>query len=109
VSNPQEQYTEVLQSSQQAVIGALDSMSKAAQQAFSVVPNAPIAPVDPTEVIDQVFDFAGQLLESQRAFAKSLTQASNQMGDNLRTQAENAAQQAGDVVAKGRKRQPAAS
>ena len=109
MSNPQEQYTEVLQNSQQAVIGALDSMSKAAQQAFSAVPNAPVAPVDPTEVIDQVFDFAGQLLESQRAFAKSLTQASSQMGDNLRTQAENTAQQAADVVAKGKKQQPAAS
>jgi hypothetical protein len=109
MSNSQEQYTEVLQSSRQAVVGALDSMSKAAQQAFSVVPNAAIAPVDPSEVIDQVFHFAGQLLESQRAFAKGLAQASNQVGDSLRTQAEATVQQAADVVGKDKKRQSAAS
>jgi hypothetical protein len=91
MATPQEQYTEALRTGQEAVTGAVDSWTKAAQQAFGLTPSAaPFPVVDPAQLIDQVFDFAEKLLESQRQFAKNLAEASVQMGDTLRQQAETA-------------------
>jgi acetyl-CoA carboxylase carboxyltransferase component len=76
MTSVQEQYAESLRSSQAAVVQAMESWTKSAQSAFS--PTAPDAAVtvSPEQVIDQVFDFAEQMLEMQRKFAKSLaTQA----------------------------------
>jgi acetyl-CoA carboxylase carboxyltransferase component len=98
MANPQDQYTEALRSSQEAVAGALDGWTKAATQAFGMVPNAPLPAVDPAQVIDQVFDFAERLLESQRQFAKSLAEASAQVSDTMRQQAESTAGKAAETA-----------
>jgi acetyl-CoA carboxylase carboxyltransferase component len=98
MANPQDQYTDALRTSQEAVAGALDSWTKAAQQAFGVIPNTPFSPVDPGQIIDQVFDFAERLLETQRQFAKSLAEASVQASDTLRQQAESSADKAAETT-----------
>lgn len=84
MSTPQEQYLD-------AMSAAADSWAKAAQQFFNTTPQAsfPVASVDPSEVIDQVFDFAEQFLAAQRQFAKSLATASGTVADTMRSQAES--------------------
>ncbi len=73
MATPQEQYLESLRNGQQAVVQAMEAWTKSAQQAFggseaSKAGNA----VNPDVVIDQVFDFAEQMLAMQRRFAKAL-------------------------------------
>jgi hypothetical protein len=46
--------------------------------------------VDPNQVIDQVFDFAGKILEVQREFAKNLASTAAAAGETTRQQAEAA-------------------
>ena len=80
MSSPADQYNESLKKSQQAVLDAIEAWTKSAQNAFSV-PTATLAgPQTPDQVIDQVFDFAEQMLAVQRQFAKNMTAvaASNQ-------------------------------
>ncbi len=83
MSTPQEQYLD-------AMNAAADSWAKAAQQFFQATPQTsfPVSSVDPSEVIDQVFDFAEQFLSAQRQFAKSLATASSNVADTMRSQAE---------------------
>ena len=72
MSSPTEQYTESLKKSQQAVLDAIEAWTKSAQSAFSA-PAARLArPENPDQVIDQVFDFAEQMLAVQRQFAKNM-------------------------------------
>lgn len=78
----QEQYTEIVKQSQDAVQTAVDSWSRTVQDAFGQLPTA--APVDPNQVIDQVFDFAGTLLGAQRDFAKHLVSTSAAAADTIR-------------------------
>jgi hypothetical protein len=80
MSSVQEQYTESLKKSQQAVLDAFEAWTKSAQSAFSTPGVTVPAQPGPDQVIDQVFDFAEQMLAVQRQFAKSLaaTAATNQ-------------------------------
>ena len=72
MSSPTEQYTESLKKSQEAVLDAIQAWTKSAQNAFSV-PTAGLAgQANPDQVIDQVFDFAEQMLAVQRQFAKNM-------------------------------------
>jgi hypothetical protein len=76
MSSPQEQYTESLKQSQKAVLDAFEAWTKSAQSAFSAPTAASVAsPMRPDQVIDQVFDFAEQMLAVQRQFAKSMAAA----------------------------------
>ena len=69
----QEQYIESLRNGQQAVVQAMEAWATAAQKAFGAAPNVGASSaVDPQLVIDQVFDFAEQMLAMQRRFAKAL-------------------------------------
>lgn len=72
MSSPTEQYTESLKKSQEAVFDAIQAWTKNAQNAFSApaasLPGQPNA----NQVIDQVFDFAEQMLAVQRQFAKNM-------------------------------------
>ena len=78
MSSAQEQYTESFKKSQQAVLDAFEAWTKTAQSAFTA-PAASAAPQFGTDqVIDQVFDFAEQMLAVQRQFAKSLAATANQ-------------------------------
>ena len=72
MTNPQEQYMESLRNGQQAVVQAMEAWTKSAQKAFGASSAGATSAVDPEVVIDQVFDFAEQMLAMQRRFAKAL-------------------------------------
>jgi len=86
----QEQYTEIVKQSQEAVLTAVEAWTKTVQDAFGQLPTASV-PVDPNQVIDQVFDFAGKLLAAQRDFAKNLVHTSTSVAETLRQSATKAA------------------
>ena len=71
MSSPSEQYAESLKTSQQAVLDAMETWTKNAQSAFRA-PSLSQAGQQTDQVIDQVFDFAEQMLAMQRQFAKSV-------------------------------------
>ena len=72
MSSPTEQYTESLKKSQEAVLDAIQAWTKSAQNAFSVPAAGLSGQTNPDQVIDQVFDFAEQMLAVQRQFAKNM-------------------------------------
>jgi hypothetical protein len=78
MSSAQDQYAESLKKSQQAVLDAFEAWTKSAQSAFSTPTASVASPLRPEQVIDQVFDFAEQMLAVQRQFAKSLAATANQ-------------------------------
>jgi len=90
VTTIQEQYTEIVKQSQEAVLTAVEAWTKTVQDAFGQLPAASV-PVDPEQVIDQVFDFAGKLLAAQRDFAKNLVHTSTSVAETLRQSATKAA------------------
>ena len=75
MSSAQEQYTESLKKSQQAVLDAFEAWTKSAQSAFRTPKANLTGQLRPDQVIDQVFDFAEQMLAVQRQFAKGLAAA----------------------------------
>jgi len=72
MTSPQEQYADSLRSGQEAVAKAIDAWTKSAQSAFGTQSSATAGSFDPNQVIDQVFDFAEQMLRAQREYAKTL-------------------------------------
>lgn len=70
------QYQQVLQQTQEAALAAVDSWTKVVQDSVGQLPTAPTAQVDPTQVVDQVFDFAEKMLDMQRDFTKRLLESS---------------------------------
>jgi hypothetical protein len=94
MSTPQEQYRQVVQSSQEAVLNAVDTWTRTVQETVGSLPT-PAAQVDPTQVIDQVFDFAEKMLEMQRDFAKNLVQASATVADSATRGVQDATETAG--------------
>lgn len=72
MSTPAEQYAESLKKNQQAVLDAFEAWTKSAQGAFSTPAAGVPSQLRPDQVIDQVFDFAEQMLAVQRQFAKSM-------------------------------------
>lgn len=92
MTSPQDKYADVMRSSQEAVVEAFESWTKNAQNAMTSVPGMGSAPVPPQEVIDQVFDFAGKLLEVQRDFAKSLASTAASAAQSARDNTESMSQ-----------------
>ena len=78
-----EEYTEIIKQSQQAMLSAVEAWAKNVQDAFGKLPAVP-QPVDPEQVIDQVFDFAQKLLAAQREVAKNLVHTSTQAAETIR-------------------------
>jgi hypothetical protein len=76
MASPTEQYTESLKKSQEAVLEAMQAWTKNAQSAFSTPVAGLTGPKSADQVIDQVFDFAEQMLAVQRQFAKNLASLS---------------------------------
>ncbi len=72
MSSPTEQYTESLKKNQQAVLDAIEAWTKSAQSAFSAPAAGLPGQRTSDQVIDQVFDFAEQMLAVQRQFAKNV-------------------------------------
>ncbi len=74
MTSPTEQYIESLRRGQEAVFQAMEAWTQNAQKAFNASrPSA--GTVNPDLVIDQVFDFAEQMLSMQRRFAKQVLNA----------------------------------
>jgi methyl-accepting chemotaxis protein len=85
----QELYTNTLRQTQEAWVGAIESYTTSVQKAFGQPTVNPFELVDPSEAIDQVFDFWGKALEVEREFAKTLAKASYNVGQAVRHQAES--------------------
>jgi membrane protein involved in colicin uptake len=81
----QDQYIDTVRQTQQAWTGIVESLTENVQ---SFGKQSPFPTVDPTEAIDQVFDFWGKTLETQREVAKQLVGATVAAGERVRTQAE---------------------
>jgi hypothetical protein len=67
----QDQQTESLRNSQLAFVQAVESWTSIARKAWRADVRTSQTHVDSNTVIDQVFDFAEQMLEIQRRYAKS--------------------------------------
>jgi hypothetical protein len=88
MSSPQDKYADAMRTSQAAVVAAFESWTKSAQRAIGAVPGVG-GPVEPQQVIDQVFDFAEKMLAVQREFAKSLASTAASAGESARQQTES--------------------
>lgn len=86
MTTPSTQYTDLVAQSQEAVMAAVDTWTKTVREAMSGLPNAS-APVDPNQVVDQVFDFTEKVLEVQRDFAKQLITTSAAAAESVAAQA----------------------
>ena len=96
-----DQYTELVQQSQEAVRTAVDYWSKTVQQAVAQLPAtaAPFAaPYDVNTIVDQYFDFAEKVLEIQRDFAKNLIARSTAAGEAFAASAKEAAEVATEAT-----------
>ena len=101
MANLTEQYTEMVQQSQDAVRTAVDNWTKTVQQAMGQFPaaTAPLAaPYDVNTVIDQVFDLAEKVLEAQRDFAKNLISSSTAASEAFAKGATEAAEAATEAT-----------
>ena len=81
MTSPQ-QYTDTFKQTQDTMIAAFDAWTQAFQQGLGQLPGA--SPVDPQQVIDQVFDFANMLLNAQRDFAKQLVATTSAATESLK-------------------------
>jgi len=100
-SNLTDQYTEMVQQSQDAVRTAVDNWTKTVQQAIGQLPAtaAPFAtPYDVNTVVDQVFDLAEKVLEAQRDFAKNLISTSTAASEAFAARATEAAEAATEAT-----------
>lgn len=86
MSSPQEQFAESLRTGQEAVMQAVQSWTKSAESAFGSSPEVS-GQFDPNEVIDQVFNFAEQMLEAQREYAKTLAATAASIAETARKDA----------------------
>ena len=82
----QDQYSDAFKQTQDTMLSAFDAWTHAFQQGISQLPGS--VPVDPSQVIDQVFDFASTLLNVQREFAKQLVASSTARAEALRSSAK---------------------
>lgn len=82
MSNPQDQYVESFKQTQDTMKAAFNAWTQAFQQGFGQLPGG--VPVDPQQVIDQVFDFATMMLNAQRDFAKQLVATSTAAAESLK-------------------------
>jgi hypothetical protein len=90
----QDQYAEAIKQSQEASLAAIETWNRTLQQAFGQLPTPNFA--SPEQVIDQVYDFAGQVLNAQRDFAKQVVATGTAAVEKVResvAQTTSAAQQ----------------
>lgn len=91
---PQEQfrqYQQVLQQTQEAALAAVDSWTKVVQDSVGQLPATP-GQVDPTQVVDQVFDFAEKMLDMQRDFTKRLLENSSSIAQTATSRGDSGSQ-----------------
>jgi hypothetical protein len=85
----QEQYSELIKQGQDASRVAIETWTQTFQQAAGQLSGSGL--IRPDEVIDQVFDFAGQILNAQRDFAKQLVATGTAMAEKARDGVSQAA------------------
>jgi hypothetical protein len=85
----QEQYSELIKQGQDASRVALETWTQTFQQAAGQLSGSGL--IRPDQVIDQVFDFAGQILNAQRDFAKQLVATGTAMAEKARDGVSQAA------------------
>ena len=88
-SSLQDQYFEVLRSGQEVLSNAIDEWAKSAKEAWGSRPDASIptfSTLNPTEAVDQVFDFASEALQAQRRlvdFSIEILETQRQLAKNV--------------------------
>ena len=82
MTTPTQQYTDMVQQSQQAVLSAVDTWTKTVQDAVAQMPTSP-GQFDAAGMVDQVFDFTEKVLEVQRELAKKLVSTSAAAAEKL--------------------------
>jgi hypothetical protein len=85
----QEQYSELIKQGQDASRVAIETWTQTFQQAAGQLSGSGL--IRPDQVIDQVFDFAGQILNAQRDFAKQLVATGTAMAEKARDGVSQAA------------------
>ena len=85
-----EQYTDIVKQSGEAARTAVDNWTKTVQQAMGQLPTAG-APFDVGSVVDEVFDLAEKMLETQRDLAKKLIATSTAASEAFFARATEAA------------------
>lgn len=85
----QEQYSELIKQGQDASRVAIETWTQTFQQAAGQLSGSGL--IRPDQVIDQVFDFAGQILNAQRDFAKQLVATGTAMAEKARDDVSQAA------------------
>ncbi len=83
------QYQQILQQTQEAALAAVDSWTKVVQDSVGQLSTAPTQ-IDPTQVVDQVFDFAEKMLDMQRDFTKRLLESSSSIAQTAARRSEQA-------------------
>ncbi len=98
MTQPQDQYRELVQQSQEAFQNAVETWTKTVQDTMSSagVPASP-AQVDPQQVVDQVFEFAERMLAMQRDFTRNLIQSSTALQQSVSQQGGQAGSPASDA------------
>jgi len=76
-TTPQNQFTDVARRGQEAVTVAMQTWAENVQRLAGAVPVDAVKVPSAEEVVDNVFDFAEQMLSTQREFTKSLLGAAN--------------------------------
>ena len=85
----QEQYSELIKQGQDASRVAIETWTQTFQQAAGQLSGSGL--ISPDQVIDQVFDFAGQILNAQRDLAKQLVATGTAMAEKARDGVSQAA------------------
>jgi hypothetical protein len=98
MSTAQDQFADFAQRGQQTLINAVKDWTDAAAEYARTVAGA--QPELPTarDVVDNVFDFAEQLLRGHRELAANLVAAGTEVAEATRTAAEQAARAAVDAA-----------
>ncbi|MGQ0576617.1 MAG: hypothetical protein ACT4RN_20800 [Pseudonocardia sp.] len=88
---PTDQFVDIAKRSQEAVTAAVRTWTDAVQGFTGTFGAAPKLP-DAQAVVGQYFDFAQQVLETQRSFTLSVLSAGTQAAENVTEQANRVAE-----------------
>jgi hypothetical protein len=91
MTTPQDQFTDVARRGQEAVTTAMRAWAENVQAMMASGAGGPSGVPSPQQVVDNVFDFAEQMLAAQREFAKTLLAAGAQATEAAASQAREAA------------------
>jgi hypothetical protein len=82
----QDQYTNTVRQTQEAWTGIVESLTDNTKVFGGFTP--PVQTVDPSDAIDQIFDFWAKTLEAEREVFKQIVDASVAVTEQFRSQAE---------------------